>query len=491
MKLYPHQLANVRRLVDIIRRFRAALDLSKTGTGKTYTALAVCRVLGLRPFIVCPKSVITKWKHLAAAFGLSPLFVTNYEDLKFNGHKFCHIPRGYKPALLHKYYYDGTANPPPCRFGFTYAFPTFGQALAALRLTERDLAAWEMRTGKNFPRGRCRAHGSFTWKFYPADVLMIFDEVQRCKGEASINCKMLMAAKSYRVLALSATPGVMPWDFKAIGHVFELYKPGEYREWLARHGVKRGFFREYTITGADAHLADLHRELAPRSVCTRIEDLEAGVFKENFVSVELIDVPQWQHQNELYEVLKSEIGRLRSAGASTTDILVHVLRYRQAAELFKVPALVELAGDYVSEGFSVVIFCNYMDTVKALSVALESVQVHGEQTATERSFALAHFQTNKVPICICNIAAGGVGVDLHDLYGRPRVSLLCPTYDAIPFKQALGRIHRAGAKSPAQQRILCAAGTIEEKKVKPALEKKLFCIDLITDGDFSEGAENV
>ncbi|NBQ65785.1 MAG: hypothetical protein EBT95_09730, partial [Verrucomicrobia bacterium] len=77
----------------------------------------------------------------------------------------------------------------------------------------------------------------------------------------------------------------------------------------------------------------------------------------------------------------------------------------------------------------------------------------------------------------------GVGVSLHDENGiRPRSSLICPTYSAIDLKQALGRIHRAGAKSKAVQRIIFAADSIEETVMKK-VKAKLKNIETLNDGD--------
>ena len=64
---------------------------------------------------------------------------------------------------------------------------------------------------------------------------------------------------------------------------------------------------------------------------------------------------------------------------------------------------------------------------------------------------------------MANIAAGGTGLSLHDTIGdRPRVSLICPSYNAKEYAQTLGRIHRNGAKSDALQKVLVASGTVEE-----------------------------
>ncbi len=59
---------------------------------------------------------------------------------------------------------------------------------------------------------------------------------------------------------------------------------------------------------------------------------------------------------------------------------------------------------------------------------------------------------------------------------------MCPGYRADSLRQALGRIHRDGAKSKSIQYIVFAAGTVEEK-VKRRVDAKLHRLDLLNDGD--------
>ena len=62
---------------------------------------------------------------------------------------------------------------------------------------------------------------------------------------------------------------------------------------------------------------------------------------------------------------------------------------------------------------------------------------------------------------IANIRAGGVGISLHDTIGNfGRVSLISPTWSSIELKQALGRIDRAGARTPCIQRIVYCKGRV-------------------------------
>ena len=58
------------------------LDGSDTGVGKTYTAIAVCKQLNLRPFIICPKTMIFTWNRVCEYYGVRPRAVVNYETVK-------------------------------------------------------------------------------------------------------------------------------------------------------------------------------------------------------------------------------------------------------------------------------------------------------------------------------------------------------------------------------------------------------------------------
>jgi SNF2 family DNA or RNA helicase len=166
------------------------------------------------------------------------------------------------------------------------------------------------------------------------------------------------------------------------------------------------------------------------------------------------------------------------------NILVAVLRAHQRIELLKIPIFIDLTNDFIAQGKSVVIFVNFTDTLKTLAKSLKTeCLVWGGQTDTERQINISNFQDNTEKIIICNIKAGGVGVSLHDLSGRhQRVALLSPCWSSIDLVQALGRVHRAGAKSKSLQRIVYTANTVEEK-IADKLQIKLKDLNSINNGD--------
>ena len=124
-----------------------------------------------------------------------------------------------------------------------------------------------------------------------------------------------------------------------------------------------------------------------------------------------------------------------------------------------------------------------------LGTAIEIVTIRGGQSAKARQAAIDAFQNDTARIIVCNIAAGGVGVSLHDLNGKhARESFISPNYNAIQIHQSLGRIYRAGAASDAVQKVVFAAGTIEEVACE-RVQAKLHNLALLNDGDLAAGFE--
>ena len=81
-KLLKYQIQHTENLVRILQDNKACLDASDTGTGKTYSAIAACAILGLNPIIICPKTIKNTWKSVCEYFNVIPEIIVNYEALK-------------------------------------------------------------------------------------------------------------------------------------------------------------------------------------------------------------------------------------------------------------------------------------------------------------------------------------------------------------------------------------------------------------------------
>ena len=87
INLYPHQVENAHALVDAVEQRGAALDCSETGTGKSFTALAVCKVLNRKPFVICPLSVGPAWDIKFKQAGIRGGRWINYEKARRSNFK--------------------------------------------------------------------------------------------------------------------------------------------------------------------------------------------------------------------------------------------------------------------------------------------------------------------------------------------------------------------------------------------------------------------
>lgn len=426
-ELFDWQKNHAIKLADSLTKFGYAKDGSDTGTGKTVVALSVAKDLGLTPFVVCPKSVVPSWKEWAAKFEFPP-FVFNYEKLI----------RGKT-----EYY-----------------------------------------TRKGSQR---------VWTLHPERVLLIFDEDHRCKGSKSENAKMMIAAKKRGLLTLSlgATSCANPIEMRALGYLLDLHDDKSWWNWCLKNGCKRGTFGGLTFTGNKSALKRIHEHIYKlgRGSRLRIIDLPPGSFPNGNIIPEGYDVGSAAEIDDLYDDLKQTLEDIETKKEDAENALTVQLRARQEVEILKVPVLEELARDALEGGNSVVIFINFRDTLEALLRRLSGTHeislIEGSQSGVARDAEIKRFQNDESRICLAMTQAGGTGLSLHDEHGKhPRVSLISPSFSAIDLKQALGRIHRAGAKSPAVQKIVFADNTVE-MRVCRLVRKKLNSIDLINDDEMN------
>jgi superfamily II DNA or RNA helicase len=420
--LYPPQRASVDALKAALLQHGGALDSSMTGVGKTVIAARVALELGCPVAVICPKIVIPQWERELAETGVTPLFVTNYEKIK------------------------------------------------------RGNSAHLTKIGKKLYR----------WSL-PEGTLVIWDECHKCKSPFSQNTQMLIASvlQEYKVLMLSATACQDPTEMRGIGYALGLHalnKPVDGKRswfgWMLNLGCRKDPWNNWK-PGPRARLAEINREIyGTRAVKLTPADLP-GAFMESRVITEPLAFGALKDIAKFYEEhgVTAEIieGALDGTNPPEPHVLTQILRARQLAEAAKVPDLVEMVTDAVDEGYSVAVFVNFTNTVTALKEVLGAAVsvVYGGQSASDRERDVQLFQSNTNRVIVCNIAAGGVGVSLHDVHGgHPRMSFISPTFNVKEHIQALGRVHRAGSQTPAVQRVLVAAKTIEEKIIAKLEEKR-------------------
>jgi superfamily II DNA or RNA helicase len=396
----------------------------------------------IKPFIICPKSIISKWREVLEYFDMDYITITNYDSLR-NGKIYNKENKLVETNLIKREKNNFTWN----EDGFKKYF------------SEKDLFGKRKMTCIN-------------------RVLFIFDEVHKCKNKNSINAKLLLSVKKYKVLMLSATICDKNSDFGIFGLMLGFYKRlAQGKNWINdlirqrknqiesknTNILHKKIFPNY---GAQMTITDIGEDFPMNNICI-------NAYKLSQKSLEQIN--KYYQKLELIENYK---------GKALTDIN----EIREKIENIKSEIILELLYDYLDKNKSIAVFVNYRSTYNLICHNLKKKeisfsQINGSQSYEMRKQNVDEFQNNNLRVIISMIQAGGESINLHDTTGYfPRVSLISPSYSSIELTQTLGRIYRAGIKSPVIQNIIYCDETYEKTIVERVKNKKDFMKEL-TDKD--------
>ncbi|KAJ3049735.1 hypothetical protein HK097_009307 [Rhizophlyctis rosea] len=463
--LFPYQTPHADHLYNVLTKEHRAIDASDTGTGKTFMAMHNAKRLGLKPFVVCPKSVIPTWIEVAETYGVELLGISNYEMD------------------------DNDALSTPVED--VLETETVGESflLHPLHLPKRP---------------KCQPEISYEFNF-PPKTLIIFDEVHRCKNFHSKNSKLLSAASKLpkednKILILSATLCDTVRHFVPFGVFFGFYDEAENFKYWTRVQMEHMELGDCQWRGKcinimeellsdEKRLQVIHKAIFPQyGSRIRIQDLK-DVFPENTIEAKAYYLKEALEVQNRYEQIRLALKELEAEGKRTAG-LGAIVKARQQIEVLKVPMFLTEAAKFLDAGQSVAIFANFNETLNLLKTNLKRykpVVVRGDQTVSERHTSIARFQEDRSRLILLNIAAGGVGLSLHDVKGgHPRVALINPTWSGQDMLQAFGRIHRAGGKSASRQFLLYCEGTIEERICR-TVNQKIKNMNAFNDGELDLG----
>lgn len=446
-KLISYQVPHLLQLHEAMTSNNCILDASDTGTGKTYTSLALALQMKLDPLIICPKSVIPSWLSAAKHFGMDIFGIANYELLK--GCKY------YTPEL------EKVVCPYMDRIEVSEVKKVKGQE----KVVKKEDFIFQL----------------------PKNVMIIFDEAHRCKNYKTITSRLLVSIRTSgnKILLLSATITDKIPCFKPFGLVFGFYDDlKKYNMWMRRQiKMNKIKYKDADTSDDDIKLQIIHDNVFPGKG-SRMKIKELGdLFPKNQITMQSYLCNDYDKVQKLLEVINDALEDLKKKELRA-EALGKIIRARQKIEMYKVPIFVDLAEEALDNGYSVVIFVNYKDTMYTLAHHLKcDTLIHGDQNLDERQSCIDDFQANKRKVLIAIMQAGGVGISLHDIHGgHPRMSLISPTWTGQDMKQAFGRIHRAGSKTPAMQRVIFCAKTYEET-ICNIIKTKIKNIDAINDRD--------
>lgn len=493
--LKPWQPDHVANLARPLLKYGAALDASDTGTGKTFTALALARQMGVTPFVLGPVNARAGWERAANFLGTDLEYI-NYE--KVRGRRV--LKGGVMVDRIRIEKVPGELFDSPARvmgwlgakqvLGKQVSWPEASEILTdgggpTTYLQEGDwtLPAPAMvgqikLTDSDWLEEIKYGSGSFLrWK--QNRVLGILDEVHRCGGGKTLNSKALIAAKRQfkYLLALSATAADNPQQMKALGFALGLHQLNGklgFRPWLLRHGCNldedtNRISLSLNTKRQNAAFVQLSQEIFPEHGA-RMRKSEIPGFPETQIDVKLLPAPP--------KALKL---------AATTWV-----GEMQELEMLMIPGISEMVEDLISD-VPVAIFVSYRETREALTALFQNKYgvdavgwVDGSQTAgkgqAERQNFVDRFQANKLPILILNSQAGGESINLHDPTGQlGRAAIITPQDSGKRLLQIIGRLWRAGGAKSIQY-LLYFAGTSQEKTAN-RVRQRANNIALLNDDD--------
>lgn len=451
-KLLPYQRQPARQLYRAITcglkewGYPGALDLSDLGTGKTYQCLAAALATGRRVNVICTVSTIPSWKRAFRHFGAEPGMIHNWEGLRTGG---------------------------------TFHAP----------------AITKLSSGKRSGP----VANAYKWRLNPEKDILLCDEAHNARTVGSLNQALAMSAirTGVPIIAMSATMAVDPTHMRFCGRIIGLHRNKEsYFRWLEVNGCTRfGGEYEWRFCGGrrgQMMLANISRKIIPmRGARVKKEDL-GDAFPETQIWAEPIACEDTDkigaHWRKVQEMTEKLLAKGMSEQAAERILEKEYREGWQMSEMAKVPALAELVREKIAEGYSVPVFMSFTASREKLLEALGSTcTIHGGQQGVggrkQRQAAIDAFQEDKEHTIIVQIAAGGTGVDMHDVRGeRPRFAIHLPNPRPDHVVQALGRVQRAGGKSLSLQCVLYAEGTMEEQIVEN-IRRKAMQINALNNGD--------
>lgn len=428
--ILEYQRLHIMNLIAALRKSATAvvIDGSSTGTGKTYSTIAVCAHLGLQPYIICPKNVISVWHSVCKKFGVVPKTVVNYEMIRS-----CHELDSNNDSV------------------------------------QSDILSVSDKI--------------YTWNFAKhKNVIVIFDEAHKCKNKNSLNGKLLYCLKDKaKIMLLSATLCDKPDDFIVFGYVlgfYTKYKKGS--SWINGiiHEDKNVFDKKRSESALSKYIFPDHGSKMT------MEDL-GNKMPENIVSSECYTLPpkELAKLEKEYKIIKELFNK------HGDNILSEIIKSRVKIEEYKIPIILDLAEKYIEMNKSVVIFINFINTMNIIKAHLDKQAVgycviEGGQDIIVRDKNIEEFQTNKKNIILVMMQCGSMSISLHDVTGAyPRVSLISLSFSSIELIQAIGRTYRSGLKSQTLQKIILC-DTPYEKRICEIIREKNNFLEKLSDDDF-------
>lgn len=432
--LLQNQQDHVQRLSSILNENNFAFDLSMMGSGKTFTSTHIAHLRKLSVIVICPASVIPKWK----------MMQTKNPDVKFH--------------LISSF-----------------------QTLRSTKLHQPSHGLLYRREVANSNQAEFQATPKFL-EYLNEGVLLIIDELQNIKN-VSIQLFAIQALTRLIVTAPQSTSKVLLLSASPID------KAAQAVEIFRGLGVLLRPLTQYnpaTACSMWTGLRDVHefcskidmaatRDTPPKHYWEHTYDnFVYRLFQHVLVQKCSSQMVEKKHCAKLikanaYYIIDQEGEEIMKRGMHvlTTATLYHegtvlwdaqrissISRALQVIETGKLNMFVRIARHYLeTTSGKIVLAMNYSESLTDLRrdlAVFSPLSLEGSSSVTQRESVLQKFAEPSLVhrVLVCNQSVASTGIDLDDKDGRfPRLCLVSPNYSSITAFQLGHRFLRMDTKS--------------------------------------------
>lgn len=234
------------------------------------------------------------------------------------------------------------------------------------------------------------------------------------------------------------------------------------------------------------HIDELFRILSTTIMIRRkkedvLKDLPEKT--RSFVPIELENRKEYTFaEDNFIEWVKINKGEQAAEKIANTQALSSIEALKQLAVKGKLNKAIDWIKDFLESGEKLVVFAIHHFVIDALKDEFKdiAITIDGRVKFSDREYNVRQFLTNpNIKLCIANIDAGGVGLNL---ISASKVAFLELPWSPGKLEQAIDRVHRIGQSQKVIAYFLLARGSVEMRIAK-LLDHKLSIVKRILDGE--------
>jgi len=316
--------------------------------------------------------------------------------------------------------------------------------------------------------------------------VMVLDEVQHLKNVRSLGAFSARKIKADFRICLTGTP--VENDLSEFYNILDLSMPGIWGDLQFVRAISNTKSRGIAKRTASPFILRRTKSQVLKELPPKIE---------NNIYLEMSETELDFYQKSLIAI-KSRINATTTA-AKYGEILKGLLQLRQMClwqdkhlshqpskmESSKIEFLLETLESLLEEGHQAIIFSQFTTYLDIIQFHFKErhwkySRIDGSQSINKRQEQVELFQSQKNPLFLISLKAGGVGLNLT---AASYVFIMDPWWNPAVEAQAIDRAHRIGQQNTLTVYRPIIKNSVEEKVLKLQEEKKQLFNDLLTSDD--------